>query len=91
MPIQRRLPKKGFTNIFRIEFRIINLDRLEGMKDVKEFTPEVYIKRRMARKKEKIKILGTGDIKRAITVSANKFSKSAKEKIEAAGGKALEI
>ncbi|MEE8484878.1 MAG: 50S ribosomal protein L15 [Nitrospinota bacterium] len=91
MPIHRRLPKRGFTNLFRVEYQPINIKRLEQIKDVTEFNLEAFIKLGIAGKKDKVKVLGFGDISRAITVSAHRFSKSAKEKIEAAGGKALEI
>lgn len=90
-PIHRRLPKRGFCNIHRVEYTPINLLFLERMKEVDEFTLDVFVKRGLAGKKDKIKILGSGDITRAVTVSAHKFSKSAKDKITAAGGKLLEI
>lgn len=91
MPIHRRLPKRGFTNLFRVEYQPVNIKRLEEFKDVTEFNLEAFIKLGIAGKKDRVKVLGFGDISRAITVSAHRFSKSAKEKIEAAGGKALEI
>ncbi len=91
MPIHRRLPKRGFTNPFRVEYQPINIKRLDELKDVMEFNLEAFIKLGIVGKKDKVKVLGFGDISRAITVSAHRFSKSAKEKIEAAGGKALEI
>jgi large subunit ribosomal protein L15 len=90
-PIHRRLPKRGFANIHRVEYVPVNLSRLEKLKDVNEFTPEVFVKHGLAGKREKVKILGSGDITRPVTVSAHRFSKSAKEKITAAGGKLLEI
>ena len=90
-PIHRRLPKRGFTNIHKVVATPVNLDRLEKAKGVAEFTPEIFIKLGIAGKRDTIKILGNGEIKRAVTVTAHSFSKTAKEKIEAAGGKALEI
>jgi large subunit ribosomal protein L15 len=87
MPLHRRLPKRGFTNIFRVEFAVVNLDRLAEL-GVSEITPEVLVKHRLAGKNDKIKVLGNGDIKGAVTVRAHKFSKTAEEKIVKAGGKA---
>jgi large subunit ribosomal protein L15 len=93
MPLHRRLPKRGFTNIFRTEYTIVNLDRivdrLAGLK-VKEIGLDDYPKLGLASsKKALIKILGSGELKSAITIHAHKFSKSAAEKIEKAGGKAV--
>lgn len=89
MPLHRRLPKRGFTNIFRTEYTVVNLDRIAGL-DVKEIALEDYRKLGLASsKKALIKILGSGELKKAITVHAHKFSKSAAEKIEKAGGKAV--
>jgi len=90
-PIHRRLPKRGFCNIHRVEFKPVNLERLNDLEGVVEFTPGVLAKLGITGKSDMIKILGTGEIKRAITISAHKFSKTAKEKIEAAGGKVTEI
>jgi large subunit ribosomal protein L15 len=87
MPLHRRMPKRGFTNIFRIEYAVVNLDRLAELGE-KTITPEVLVKHRLAGKNDKIKVLGTGELKGAITVSAHKFSKTAEEKITKAGGKA---
>jgi large subunit ribosomal protein L15 len=89
MPLHRRLPKRGFTNIFRTEYTIVNLDRIAAL-GVKEIALEDYTKLGLASsKKALIKILGSGDVKSAVTVHAHKFSKSAAEKIEKAGGKAV--
>ena len=89
MPLHRRLPKRGFTNIFRTEYTVINLDRLAEF-DVKEIALEDYKKLGLAsNKKALIKILGSGELSKALTVHAHKFSKSAVEKIEKAGGKAV--
>ncbi len=88
MPLHRRLPKRGFTNIFRKEYAIVNvsaLDQLEG----DTFTPESLMKTGVLKKLEDgLKILGNGDLTRAITVKAHLFSKSALEKIQKAGGTA---
>ena len=87
MPLHRRLPKRGFTNIFRTEYRAINLERIVQMGE-KNVTLELLVKNGLAHKNDLIKILGDGDLKSAITVQAHKFSKSAQEKISKAGGKA---
>jgi large subunit ribosomal protein L15 len=93
MPLHRRLPKRGFTNIFRTEYTVINLDRIvaqtEGKK-VSEIALEDYKKLGLASSKNAlIKILGSGELTTAITIHAHKFSRSAVEKIEKAGGKAV--
>ena len=87
MPLHRRLPKRGFTNIFRTEYRIINLERLAEL-GVSNITPELLVEKGLASKNDLIKVLGDGDLKSALTVQAHRFSKSAKEKIISAGGKA---
>jgi large subunit ribosomal protein L15 len=87
MPLHRRLPKRGFTNIFRTEYCVVNLERLAELGQ-KEITPEVLVKAGLAGKKDLVKILGDGDLRSAITVRAHKFSQSAQEKIIKAGGKA---
>jgi large subunit ribosomal protein L15 len=86
MPLHRRLPKRGFTNIFRIEYAVVNLDRLAELGET-EITPEVLKKAGVVHTKKPIKILGSGELKAALTVHAHKFSKSAQEKITKAGGK----
>jgi len=89
MPLHRRLPKRGFTNIFRTEYTVVNLDRLADL-SVKEIALEDYSKLGLvSSKKALVKVLGSGELKSAITVHAHKFSKSAIEKIEKAGGKAV--
>ncbi len=89
MPLHRRLPKRGFTNIFRTEYTVINLDRLAEL-NVKEIAIDDYKKLGLASsKKALIKILGSGELTSALTIQAHKFSKSAAEKIEKAGGKAI--
>jgi large subunit ribosomal protein L15 len=88
MPLQRRLPKRGFTNIFRIEYQTDNVKSLERLQNVKEVTPEVlYQNGLIGKKNQRVKILGSGDLQKALTVHAHAFSKSALEKIEKAGGK----
>jgi len=87
MPLHRRLPKRGFVNIFRTEYEVVNLDKL-AILDESEITPEVLRKAGMvSSKKSLVKVLGQGELSKAITVHAHKFSKSAQEKIEKAGGK----
>jgi len=85
MPLHRRLPKRGFTNIFRQEFNIVNLEKLDGLGDT--INPDVLRKAGVISTKKPVKILGDGELKSAITVQAHKFSKSAQEKITKAGGK----
>lgn len=89
MPLQRRLPKRGFSNVkFRSETQIVNLDDLEKL-DVKEVDASVLKTHGIIRSQfEPVKVLGNGEISKAITVSASAFSESAKEKIEKAGGTA---
>jgi len=89
MPLHRRLPKRGFTNIFKKEYAIVNvssLDKLEG----DSFDAQSLLKLGVIRKLKQhgLKVLGSGDLKRKITVKADVFSKSALEKIQAAGGTA---
>jgi large subunit ribosomal protein L15 len=93
MPLHRRMPKHGFTNIFRTEYTVVNLDRLaesiEG-KNLTEIGLDDYKKLGLSSsKKALIKILGSGELTAALTIQAHKFSKSAIEKIEKAGGKAV--
>ena len=87
MPLHRRLPKRGFTNIFREEFSVVNLDKLAALGE-KTINPEVLQKAGLASSKRRVKVLGDGELTTAITVQAHKFSKSAQEKITKAGGKA---
>ena len=87
MPLHRRLPKRGFVNIFRTEYEVVNLEKLANLGDT-EITPEVLRKAGMvSSKKSLVKVLGQGELSKALTVHAHKFSKSAQEKIEKAGGK----
>ena len=89
MPLYRRLPKRGFTNIWGTTYAPINVADLNSFEDGAVVTPELIIETGMAKQvKDGIKILGNGTLEKALTVKAQKFSKSAIEKIEAAGGKA---
>jgi large subunit ribosomal protein L15 len=91
MPLHRRLPKRGFTNIFRTEYTVLNLDRLVAL-DEKELTLEAFqAKGYLKSRGELLKILGNGELTTAITVHAHKFSKTAREKIEKAGGKVVVV
>lgn len=86
MPLQRRLPKRGFTNIFRVDYQEVNISKLASL-DSSEITPELIRGRGLARKRNKpIKILGAGEIQKAVNVRAHAFSASAIEKIKKAGG-----
>ena len=86
MPLHRRMPKRGFTNIFRKEYNVVNLEKLATLGET-TITPEVLQKAGVVRTKHPIKILGDGELSAAQTVHAHKFSKSAQEKITKAGGK----
>jgi large subunit ribosomal protein L15 len=87
MPLHRRLPKRGFTNIFRQEYAVVNLEKLAGLGE-STITPEVLAKAGLIKRAEQlVKILGEGEVSSALTVHAHKFSKSAQEKIAKAGGK----
>jgi large subunit ribosomal protein L15 len=86
MPLHRRMPKRGFTNIFRKEYNIVNLERLAALGET-TITPEVLRKSGVISTKHPVKILGDGELTSALTIHAHKFSKSAQEKITKAGGK----
>jgi large subunit ribosomal protein L15 len=91
MPLHRRLPKRGFTNIFRTEYTVLNLDRIAEHAQ-EELTYEKLVALKLVRKRDAlVKVLGVGELTVAVTVHAHKFSKSAQEKIEKAGGKAILI
>src|SRR5262245_28086144 len=91
MPLHRRLPKRGFNNIFRTEYAIVNLDRIAELGE-KEVTLEVLVKAGVIKNAEQlVKVLGNGDLKKPVTVHGHKFSKSAEEKIAKAGGKVQKI
>lgn len=88
MPLYRRLPKRGFTNIFAKEYATINVDRLNIFEDGTEVTPEVLMENGVISKVyDGVKILGNGELTKKLTVKATKFSKAAAEKIQTAGGK----
>lgn len=89
MPLQRRLPKRGFTNIFRKTYEIVNLDQLARVSAEGTMTPEAMKGKGLIHKTGAVKILGNGELSSAVTVHAHKFSKSAVEKIEKSGGKAV--
>ena len=95
MPLQRRVPKFGFKNINRVEYQGVNLDTLQALvdngivTDTVDFT--VMIENRLATKNEMVKILGRGELKAKLKVSAHKFTATAKAAIEAAGGEAVEL
>lgn len=88
MPLQRRLPKRGFRNPFKIEAAVVNLDQLETFPSGSEVTPELLAQRRLVRgNRPRVKVLGDGVLSKPLTVKAHGFSAKAKEKIEACGGK----
>ena len=88
-PLYRRIPKRGFTNFTRKEFAVVNVESLNKFEDGTTVTPEMLIATKLARKElDGIKILGAGELTKKLTVQANKFSKTAVEVIEKAGGKA---
>lgn len=87
MPLHRRLPKRGFTNIFRKEFRTVNVEKLNRFEAGTEVTPELLHESGLLQKgRQGVKILGNGEITVSLTVKAHKFTKTAAQKIEAAGG-----
>jgi large subunit ribosomal protein L15 len=94
MPLQRRLPKFGFNNINRKEYRVINLDTIQSLVDVKninEINKEVLVENGLAKKTEIVKIMGRGELKTGVSIFADKFTKSAEEAISKAGGKAVTL
>jgi large subunit ribosomal protein L15 len=94
MPLQRRVPKFGFKNINRVEYKGLNLDTLQALADAKKITEinnDVLFANGLVPKNSLVKVLGRGEIKTAITVSTNAFSKKAIEAIERAGGKVEKI
>lgn len=91
MPLQRRIPKRGFNNHFRVENQVVNLERIDAIEDVDEFTVERMIELGLVdRNAGPVKVLAKGSISRAVTVVADKFSAAAREAIEAAGGSVRE-
>lgn len=88
MPLYRRVPKRGFTNIFKKQYAIVNLDMLNVFEDGTEVNESVLVEKGIVKKiKDGVKILANGSLKRSLTVKVSKFSQSAIEQIEAAGGK----
>jgi len=91
-PLFQRLPKRGFTNYTRKEYTVINLETLNRFEDGTKVTPELLVEAGLAKQvKTGIKILGNGNLERKLEVSAHKFSKTAKEAIENAGGSVIEL
>jgi large subunit ribosomal protein L15 len=90
MPLVRRVPKRGFHNLFKKEFAVVNIARLLEM-EIDEVTPELLLEKGVVRRGMPVKILGDGELGKALTVKAHKFSKSARAKIEAAGGTCEEL
>tara|TARA_B100000900_G_scaffold415011_1_gene443410 strand:+ start:1775 stop:2212 length:438 start_codon:yes stop_codon:yes gene_type:complete len=88
MPLSRRLPKKGFTNNFAKEFQIVNISKLDGIKEKKIDAKLMYEKGLVRSPLKPIKILGSGELKQSFDIYATEFSKTAKEKIEKSGGSA---
>jgi large subunit ribosomal protein L15 len=89
MPLIRRVPKVGFQNPFRIEYAIVNLKALASLGQVERVTPDTLVEAGLVRRKTRpIKVLGSGDLGRPLVIQAHKFSKSALDKIQAAGGRA---
>ncbi|WP_424495089.1 50S ribosomal protein L15 [Salinimicrobium sp. GXAS 041] len=95
MPLQRRVPKFGFTNINRKEYQGVNLDVLQSLVDAGRITDtvdmDVLVENGLARKNELVKILGRGELKAKLKISVHKFTASAKQAIEAAGGEAVTL
>ena len=95
MPLQRRLPKFGFNNINRKDYRGINLDTIQTLIDTRnisgDITKDVLIENGLATKNELVKIMGRGELKSGVSISADKFTKSAEELISKAGGKAITL
>ena len=89
MPLQRRLPKRGFTNIFRKEYAIVSLSQLESFDGSKEIDKAALIEAGIVKEGSLVKVLANGEITKALNISVDKISGSAKSKIEAAGGKVV--
>ena len=91
MPLHRRLPKRGFTNIFRVEYAVLSLDTIAALNET-ELTLDRIVELGLSKKRNGlVKVLANGEIKTAVTVHAHKFSKAAQKAIEAAGGKVVVI
>jgi large subunit ribosomal protein L15 len=92
MPLHRRLPKRGFTPLNRVEYQVVNLYQLEQLGDVTDVTPEsLHAAGLVGHARRPVKVLGTGDLTRKLNISAHRFSQSAREKIEGLGGTVQEI
>ncbi len=91
MPLVRRVPKRGFTNIFRTEYAVVNLDDLAALPAGGEITPDKLADAGLVRRGKLLKVLGDGEVTSALTVKAHAFSKSARQKIEGAGGTCEEL
>ena len=91
MPLHRRLPKRGFTPLERVEYQVVNLFQLDKLEE-SEVTPEILLSRGLiGHASRPVKVLGSGDLTKKLAVSAHAFSKSAREKIEGAGGRVQEL
>lgn len=91
MPLQRRIPKFGFNNINRVEYNGINLDTIQSLCDkfgISDFNHQVFVEKGLIAKKDRVKILGRGELKSKVSIKADAFSASAKSAIESAGGTA---
>ncbi len=92
IPLIRRLPKRGFTNMFKVDYSIVNIKSLNSIENESSITPAVLKQHKIIKGRSPlVKILGVGDLDRPVTVEAHRFSRSAKEKIERAGGQAKVI
>jgi large subunit ribosomal protein L15 len=95
MPLQRRVPKFGFTNINRVEYQVVNLDKIQSLIDSKKIKDSLnvqsFIDNGLSKKNDLIKVLGSGDIKAPIKITAHKFSAAAKLAIEKNGGEAITV
>jgi large subunit ribosomal protein L15 len=87
MPLYRRIPKRGFNNVNRVEYAVVNIDRLAGL-EADSITVELLREKGLVRKGMRVKVLGNGEVGKALTVTAHAFTKSARDKIEKAGGRA---
>jgi large subunit ribosomal protein L15 len=92
MPLHRRLPKRGFTNVFKKHYALVNLRDLDGFNAEEKITPELLVERRVVKRlQDGLKVLADGELTRPLTISAHFFSKAALDKIQKAGGKAQVI
>ena len=91
MPLHRRLPKRGFTNIFKIYYELVNVEQLNRFAGIDPITPEVMKEKGLIKKIGAVKILGNGELKESLNVHAHKFSGSAQAKIEKSGGKVVKL